>query len=45
MKFGGVLLCQKLIIKLGNNKTFVDVMIMTLYDVILYFRLRSGRKK
>ena len=27
----------------GNNKTFNDVMTM-IFDVILYFRLRLGRK-
>ena len=29
----------------GNNKTFDDVVTMTFYDVILYFRLHLGRKK
>ena len=29
----------------GNNKTFDDVINMTFYDVILYFRLRFGKKK
>ena len=28
----------------GNNKTFDEVIAMTFYDVILYFRLCSGRK-
>ena len=29
---------------LGNNKTFEDVITVTFYDVILFFRLCSGKK-
>ena len=29
----------------GNNETFDDVMTVTFYDVILYFRLCLGKKR
>ena len=34
-----VILCQTVL--LANNKTFDDIITMTFYDVILYFRLKK----
>ena len=42
MKFGDVILRQKGLP--GNNKIFDDIITMTFYDVILYFRLLSAKK-
>ena len=41
MKFGGVILGNKVL--LGNNIAFDDVTTMTFNDIILHFRLCSGR--